>query len=221
MPFCEPEETVLNEKAVRAAKHAIAELTEDGSLTECSLTEKARKSIVGPYEKLINALGFAVVKTGSYISPRIKPCPVCKANKIELQSSIYESWKWLCQCQKCKARSVDGTGPMDAIRKWNDKEFTEGTELIYNKLDTKTMSLDGALSLIESAVSLAVQEYIANAKVEANNPTINNDAMNNEIECFVAQYTSYLKAGSTGVIERMRTMAYKAKEDVKAKKASK
>ena len=190
-----------NEKALKAARKAIEELVEDGIITEKALSEKARNKIVEPYTRLLNALGFEYVYPG-YISPRMKRCPKCGNRRVQLQQSLYGEKNWLCKCGSCFARSMDGTGPMDAIKKWNEKMMTEATEVVSKKIDPESVDMEGVLSMVESAVRLAMQDYMDNARFRGRE-----NALGREIETFVAEYLSNTKEGARAAIEQMRAKA--------------
>lgn len=190
------------EKAMKAARKAIEKLVEDGTITEKALTENARSKIVEPYTRLLKALGFEFVWPAGYISPRMKQCPKCGSRKVQLQPSLYEERNWLCKCGSCFARSIDGTGPMDAIRKWNEKMMTEATEVVSKKIDPESVDMAGILSMVESAVRLAMQEYMENTRFRGRE-----NALGREIECFVAEYMSHTKEGARAAVEQMRAKA--------------
>lgn len=80
--------------------------------------------------------------------------------------------------------------------------MTEATEVVSKKIDPESVDMAGILSMVESAVRLAMQEYMENARFRGRE-----NALGREIETFVAEYLSHTKEGARAAIEQMRANA--------------
>ena len=84
---------------------------------------------------------------------------ICECGDAPLiVKSLYEKGKWLAQCQTCNCRTVEADNPVQAVKYWNAKNFTEDSKLMKTKLEPIGVSTEGLIELCDAITKRSVED---------------------------------------------------------------
>ena len=163
-----PEEDRVNENYLKLQiKTAITFMKQQESeIRREKIRVKKAVRVINSLGKFIANFGFkkiGEVYGEDYTHKSLTACVCCGYMPV-IQASSYEEGKWLTKCLKCDLSTDPKAKIMDAIKAWNNHEFSEASEMFNMRYSKETIDENGMIELVKEACKVAADDYIMGDK---------------------------------------------------------
>lgn len=111
--------------------------------------------------EFLEAMSFTPDREGRtfcrFVSKRATICDCQKAYPAIIKS-LYGPGKWLAQCPECYCRTEEAENPIQAVKMWNARKYTEESIKLKKKLEPQDISTDGMIEMFDAVTDRSIED---------------------------------------------------------------